>query len=84
LYAEDPDPDPGGPLTGGFPVLAVFGEQGPAVCGWLRTYHPEIVQALHLLEALIRQPRSLAEVNAAAGGGALAQVGRYLAARGMD
>ena len=82
--AEAPDPDPGGPLTGGYPVLAVFGEQGPAVCGWLQSYQPEIVQALHLLEGLIRRPRSLAEVNAAAGGAALAQVGRYLAARGMD
>ena len=33
--SEDPDPDPSGPLTGGYPVIAVFGEQGPAVCGWL-------------------------------------------------
>jgi hypothetical protein len=81
---EDPDPDPSGPLPGGFPLVAVFGEQGPAVSGWLQIYQPEIVQALHLVEGLIRQPRSLAEVNAAAGGGALAQVGRYLAARGMD
>jgi hypothetical protein len=61
-------------------VVAVFGEQGPAVLGWLQSYHPEIVEALGLFEALVRTPRSLAEVNAAAGAGALAQVGRYLMA----
>ncbi len=82
--AEDPDPDPSGPLPGGYPVVAVFGEQGPAVSGWLRSYHPEIVEALGRFEGLIRTPRSLAEVAAAAGGGALAQVGRYLAARGVE
>jgi len=81
---EDPDPDPSGPLTGGYPVVAVFGEQGPAVSGWLQFYHPEIVEALGLFEGLIRSPRSLAEVNAAAGGGALAQVGRYLAAHAVE
>jgi len=78
--SEEPDPDPSGPLTGGYPVVAVFGEQGPAVCGWLQSYHPEIVEALGLIEGLVRTPRSLAEVNAAAGAGALAQVGRYLMA----
>ena len=78
--SEDPDPDPSGPLAGGYPVVAVFGEQGPAVSGWLPWYHPEIVEALGLFEGLVRTPRSLAEVNAAAGAGALAQVGRYLMA----
>jgi len=38
------------------------------------------VEALGLFEGLVRTPRSLAEVNAAAGAGALAQVGRYLMA----
>ncbi len=82
--SEVPDPDPGIPLPGGYAVIATFGEQGPAVCGWLPRYRPEIVAALHLLEGLIRAPQGLAEVLAAAGPGALAQVGRYLAARQLD
>ena len=69
------------PVAAGHPLSAVYGEQGPRVCGWLRHFNLEIVIGLHLLEALIRQPRSLAEVNLAAGPGALEQVGRYLAER---
>jgi hypothetical protein len=76
--SPDPDTDPSGPLSGGYPVVAVFGEQGPAVSGWLRSYHPELVEALGFFEGLVRTPRSLAGVNAAAGPSALAQVGRYL------
>jgi hypothetical protein len=60
-------------------VSAVYGEQGPRVCGWLRHFNLQIIAALHLLEALVRRPRSLADVNRAAGSGALEQVGRYLA-----
>ncbi len=82
--SEMPDPDPDAPLPGGYPVIATFGEQGPAVSGWLPRYHPGVVVALHLLEALIRAPQSLAEVLVAAGPGTLAQVGRYLAARQRD
>lgn len=82
--SEVPDPDPDIPLPGGYPVLATFGEQGPAVCGWLPRYQPEIVTALHLLEALLRAPLGLAEVLGAAGPGALTQVGRVLAARQLD
>ncbi len=77
-------PDPEAPLPGGYPVLATFGEQGPTVCGWLPRYHPGIVVALHLLEALLRSPQSLADVLATAGPGTLAQVGRCLAARRAD
>jgi len=79
--SEVPDPDPRCPLPGGYPLIATFGEQGPVVVGWLRHYHPGIVEALHLVESLLRLPLSLAQVNAAAGAGALALVGRYLAAR---
>ena len=68
----------------GYPLSAVFGQQGPRVCGWLRHYDLQLVATLHILEALIRRPRSLAEVNLAAGGGALEQVGRYLAERQGD
>ena len=77
-------PAPEAPLPGGYPVLATFGEQGPTVCGWLPRYHSAIVVALHLLEALLRSPQSLATLLVAAGPGTLAQVGRYLAARQPD
>lgn len=75
---------PGGPLPGAYPLTSVFGEQGPQVCGWLPRYHPEAAFALHLLERLVRSPQLLAEVVFAAGAGALAQVGRYLAVRQVD
>jgi hypothetical protein len=68
----------------GFPVAAVFGDQGTRVCGWLRQFKLQVVAGLHLAEGLARTPRSLAEVNLAAGGGALAQVGRYLAERRQE
>jgi hypothetical protein len=82
--SETPDPDPHAPLPGGYPVISTFGEQGPAVCGWLPRYHPGIAAGLHLMESLLRTPQSLAMVLAAAGPGTLAQVGRYLAARRID
>lgn len=68
--SEEPDTSPDCPLPGGYPLIAVFGEQGPVVLGWLRHYHQGIVEALHLVEALIRLPLSLAQLNGAAGRGA--------------
>jgi hypothetical protein len=73
-------PEPDGELPGGYPVVAVHGEQGPQVSGWLRRFNPGIVQGLHLAEGLNRAPAALAVVLDAAGAGALAQVGRALAA----
>ena len=84
LFHLSETPDPDAPLPGGYPVIATFGEQGPAVCGWLPRYQPEIVTALHLIEALLRAPGNLAQVLRAAGHGALAQVGRCLVARKPD
>ncbi len=84
LFHLGEEPSPGAPVAGGYPVAAVFGEQGMRVCGWLRRFNPQVVEALHLAEGLVRTPRSLAEVNLAAGGGALSQVGRYLAGRQQD
>ena len=63
----------------GFPITAVYGGQGAQVAGWLRRYEPEIIGALHLAEALIRNPRALAALLQAAGGGATEQVGCILA-----
>ena len=81
LTAEEQRDVPAAAGSAGYPVSAVYGEQGPRVCGWLRRYNLQLVRDLHLLEALVRRPRSLAEVNLAAGGGALEQVGRFLAER---
>jgi len=70
--------EPGGR---GYPVVAFDGEQGPRECGALALFEPEVAVALHLLQGLARSPAALAAVIAAAGPGALAQVGRLLAGR---
>jgi hypothetical protein len=81
LFSLQDQLDPEAPVCPGHPVTAVFGEQGPAVCGWLRRYHPGVTAVLHVLEGLARSPRQLAGVNAVAGSGALHQIGRLLAER---
>jgi hypothetical protein len=63
----------------GFAVTAVYGEQGPCTLGWLRRSEPELIAALHLAEALVRRPASLAVLLQVAGSGALEQIGRILA-----
>jgi hypothetical protein len=63
----------------GFAVSAVYGEQGPCTVGWLRRSEPELIAALHLAEALVRRPASLAVLLQVAGSGALEQIGRILA-----
>jgi hypothetical protein len=67
--------------TDGYPVVAMYGEQGPQVAGWLDRYEPRWVEALHLLEAIVRSPRALATLLEAAGPGAEEQVGRIRARR---
>jgi hypothetical protein len=73
--------DPAGLLPGGYPVIAIHGEEGPQVRGWLRRYHPGIVLALHTAESLNRNPSAHAKLLEAGGGGALEKIGRELAAR---
>ena len=63
----------------GFPITAVYGEQGAQVAGWLRRYEPGLVEALHLAEALVRNPQALAGLLQASGGGATEQIGCILA-----
>jgi hypothetical protein len=63
----------------GFAVTAVYGEQGSCTLGWLRRSEPELIAALHLAEALVRRPASLAVLLQVAGSGALEQIGRILA-----
>ncbi|HXO22547.1 MAG TPA: hypothetical protein VOA87_21710 [Thermoanaerobaculia bacterium] len=72
--AEEDGPD-------GFALYAIFGEQGNQVAGWLRHYEPEKVEALHLLEAVIRSPVALANLLEAAGPGAIEKAGQILARR---
>lgn len=66
----------------GYAVTAVYGEQGPCVVGWLDRCELELVEALHFGEGLLRSPAALAALLGAAGGGAVAQVGRLLADEG--
>jgi hypothetical protein len=67
-----------GPLPGGFAVAALYGEQGWIARGWVRLFRPEVALGLGLLEGLVRSPLLLAAVVEAAGGNAVAQLGRLL------
>jgi hypothetical protein len=53
----------------GFPLVAVYGEQGPQVAGWLDRYEPRWAEGLSLLEAIVRSPWALATLLEAAGPG---------------
>ena len=70
-----------GETPDGYPVVAVYGEQGPQVAGWLDRYDLRWVEGLHLLEAIVRSPQALATLLEAAGPGAEEQVGRIRARR---
>ena len=70
-----------GVTSEGYPLVAVYGEQGPQVAGWLFRYEPRWSEGLHLLEALVRSPSALADLLEAAGPGAEEQVGRIRARR---
>jgi hypothetical protein len=67
----------------GYPITAVYGEQGAQVAGWLRRFEPALAGALHLAEALVRTPSALAKLLQASGGGATEQIGCILARDGM-
>jgi hypothetical protein len=70
--------EPGETGVPGYPVIAVEGEAGPQVCGWLTIYEPEVAAVAHVLQGLVRSPAALAAVPETAGAGALAQVDRLL------
>jgi hypothetical protein len=69
------------PTAEGYPVVAVYGEQGPRTVGWLDRYEPRWVEGLHLLQSLVRSPWALAALLEAAGPNAEEQVGRIRARR---
>ena len=68
-----------GAASEGYPLVAVYGEQGPQVAGWFDRYEPRWSEGLHLLEAIVRSPLALATLLEAAGPGAEEQVGRIRA-----
>jgi hypothetical protein len=70
-----------GAAAEGFPLVAMYGEQGLQVAGWLDRYEPRWAEGLHLLEAIVRSPCALATLLEAAGPGAEEQVGRIRARR---
>ncbi len=63
----------------GYPLVAVYGDQGPQVAGWLDRGEPRWAEGLHILEAIVRSPLALATLLEAAGPGAEEQVGRIRA-----
>jgi hypothetical protein len=68
-----------GETADGYPLVAVYGEQGAQIAGWLDRDDPRWAEGLHLLEAIIRSPLALATLLEAAGPGAEEQVGRIRA-----
>jgi hypothetical protein len=65
----------------GFAISAVYGEQGSQVAGWFRSFNPRVVEALHLLECVVRSPAALAALLEAAGCTAVEQAGQIVARR---
>jgi len=64
----------------GFAIETLDGvEEGREVVGWIRRPEPRIVEALYLLEGIIRSPMVLVALLEAAGPWAQEQVGRILA-----
>ncbi len=75
FYIED------GASPEGCSLIAVYGDQGPQVAGWLDRGEPRWAEGLHILEAIVRSPLALATLLEAAGPGAEEQVGRIRARR---
>ncbi|HZF09024.1 MAG TPA: SUMF1/EgtB/PvdO family nonheme iron enzyme, partial [Thermoanaerobaculia bacterium] len=53
LYIEE------GSTSDGYPLTAVYGEQGLQIAGWLDRSEPRWAEGLHILEAVIRSPWAL-------------------------
>ena len=75
FYMED------GETADGYPLLGMYGEQGPQIAGWFDRWEPRFAEGLHLVEALVRSPWALATLLEAAGPGAEEQVGKIRARR---
>jgi hypothetical protein len=68
-----------GATVEGYPLIAIHGEQGPQVAGWLGRCEPRWSEGLHILEAIIHSPLALATLLAVAGPGAEEHVGKIRA-----
>jgi hypothetical protein len=66
----------------GYPLTALYGEQGPQIAGWLDRTEPRWAEGLHLLEASVRWTWALAILLEVAGPGAEEQVGKISAPAG--
>jgi len=67
--------------SGGFAVEAVWGDRWATLVGRLRCFHPEVTDALHVAETVVRSPAALAYLLEAAGPTALELAGRLLSER---
>lgn len=65
----------------GYAVESVWGDRWVATVGRLRRFQPDLVDALHVAEALVRSPTALAHLLEAAGPTALELAGRVLCHR---
>lgn len=62
----------------GYAVESVWGDRWVATVGRLRRFQPDVVDALHVAESLVRSPVALAHLLEAAGPTALELAGRIL------
>jgi len=62
----------------GYSVESVWGDRWVATVGRLRRFQPDLVDALHIAESVVRSPTALACLLEAAGHTALELVGRIL------
>ena len=65
----------------GYAIDSVWGDRWVTRVGRLRCFHPDVTQALHVVESVIRSPVALANLLEAAGPSALEMVGRILRRR---
>lgn len=70
--------------SGGFVLESVWGDRWVTSIGRLRCFQPEIADALHVVESVVRSPVALAYLLEAAGSTALKLAGRLLRQRLQD
>lgn len=65
----------------GYAIDSVWGDRWVTTVGRLRCFHPDVVEALHVVESVVRSPVALANLLEAAGPSALELAGRILRRR---
>jgi hypothetical protein len=65
-------------------AVETTGAKGMEPAGWLRHYHPEAVQAMHVLGCVVRSPVALARLMRAAGPLALEMAGEIVGRQMME